>query len=177
MRERVVDRNTRREIPGMSMVTTDAEDLEQGIPVATASGTNLTAAMKNGHAPRAPTTPALKGGEPRAPALDDSSVLPVPSHAVLHQLSTSSIRNGVLGVGTTTRYRDKVITWYSCLIASSLTLLSVSNDDLLQTYVKLDALCCTIKTASCLLYCLLLITTHRSYVVSPITPIARYIDA
>ncbi|KAI4517879.1 5'-AMP-activated protein kinase beta subunit, interation domain-containing protein [Schizophyllum commune] len=110
MRERVVDRNTRREIPGMSMVTTDAEDLEQGIPVATASGTNLTAAMKNGHAPRTPTTPALKGGEPRAPALDDSSVLPVPSHAVLHHLSTSSIRNGVLGVGTTTRYRDKYLT-------------------------------------------------------------------
>lgn len=110
MRERVVDRNTRREIPGMSMVTTDAEDLEQGIPVATASGTNLTAAMKTGDHSRAPKSPAPKAGEPMAPVMDDTSVLPVPSHAVLHHLSTSSIRNGVLGVGTTTRYRDKYLT-------------------------------------------------------------------
>ena len=39
---------------------------------------------------------------------DDSSVLPVPSHVVLHHLSTSAIRNGVLAVGNTTRYRKKV---------------------------------------------------------------------
>lgn len=39
---------------------------------------------------------------------DDTSVLPVPSHVVLHHLSTSAIRNGVLAVGNTTRYRKKV---------------------------------------------------------------------
>jgi len=39
---------------------------------------------------------------------DDGSVLPVPSHVVLHHLSTSAIRNGVLAVGNTNRYRKKV---------------------------------------------------------------------
>ncbi|TFY66444.1 hypothetical protein EVG20_g4653, partial [Dentipellis fragilis] len=43
------------------------------------------------------------------PALaDDASVLPVPSHVVLHHLSTSAIRNGVLAVGNTTRYKKKL---------------------------------------------------------------------
>ncbi|KAJ3557573.1 hypothetical protein NP233_g11705 [Leucocoprinus birnbaumii] len=43
------------------------------------------------------------------PALtDDNSVLPVPSHVVLQHLCTSAIRNGVLAVATTTRYRKKV---------------------------------------------------------------------
>jgi hypothetical protein len=43
------------------------------------------------------------------PALaDDNSVLPVPSHVVLHHLSTSAIRNGMLAVANTTRYRKKV---------------------------------------------------------------------
>ncbi|GLB38643.1 putative 5'-AMP-activated protein kinase beta subunit, interation domain [Lyophyllum shimeji] len=41
---------------------------------------------------------------------DDASVLPVPSHVVLHHLSTSAIRNGVLAVGNTTRYRKKYLT-------------------------------------------------------------------
>ncbi|KAF8644655.1 hypothetical protein AX16_008315 [Volvariella volvacea WC 439] len=46
-----------------------------------------------------------------SPALtDDASVLPVPSHVVLHHLSTSAIRNGVLAVATTTRYRKKYLT-------------------------------------------------------------------
>lgn len=47
--------------------------------------------------------------------MDDSSVLPVPSHVVLNHLSTSSIRNvegkgrnGVIAVGSTVRYREKV---------------------------------------------------------------------
>ncbi|KAF8627378.1 hypothetical protein AX17_006193 [Amanita inopinata Kibby_2008] len=41
---------------------------------------------------------------------DDGSVLPVPSHVVLHHLCTSAIRNGVLAVGNTTRYREKYLT-------------------------------------------------------------------
>jgi hypothetical protein len=39
---------------------------------------------------------------------DDSSVLPVPNHVVLHHLGTSAIRNGVLAVSDTTRYNKKV---------------------------------------------------------------------
>ncbi|KAK7037241.1 galactose metabolism-related protein [Paramarasmius palmivorus] len=39
---------------------------------------------------------------------DDSSILPVPpSHVVLHHLCTSAIKNGVLAVGETIRYRQK----------------------------------------------------------------------
>ncbi|EAU86156.1 hypothetical protein CC1G_03367 [Coprinopsis cinerea okayama7 len=41
---------------------------------------------------------------------DDASVLPVPSHVVLHHLCTSAIRNGVLAVASTTRYRKKYLT-------------------------------------------------------------------
>lgn len=39
---------------------------------------------------------------------DDNSVLPVPNHVVLNHLGTSAIKNGVLAVGTTTRYHRKV---------------------------------------------------------------------
>lgn len=41
---------------------------------------------------------------------DDGSVLSVPSHVVLHHLCTSAIRNGVLAVANTTRYREKYLT-------------------------------------------------------------------
>ncbi|KAH7876097.1 hypothetical protein C8J55DRAFT_440399 [Lentinula edodes] len=41
---------------------------------------------------------------------DDASVLPVPSHVVLHHLCTSAMRNGVLAVGETIRYRKKFVT-------------------------------------------------------------------
>ncbi|KAG8969504.1 hypothetical protein FRC03_002365 [Tulasnella sp. 419] len=40
---------------------------------------------------------------------DDNSVLPVPTHVVLNHLGTSAIKNGVLAVGTTTRYHRKYI--------------------------------------------------------------------
>ncbi|KAK6904190.1 hypothetical protein I203_107706 [Kwoniella mangroviensis CBS 8507] len=43
-------------------------------------------------------------------ALDDNSILAVPNHVVLNHLTASAIRNGTLGVGTTTRYRKKYIT-------------------------------------------------------------------
>ena len=39
---------------------------------------------------------------------DDASVLPVPNHVVLHHLSTSAIKNGVLAVADTVRYKKKV---------------------------------------------------------------------
>lgn len=40
---------------------------------------------------------------------DDSSVLPNPNHVVLNHLSASSIRNNVLAVSATTRYRKKYV--------------------------------------------------------------------
>lgn len=40
--------------------------------------------------------------------VDDNSMLAVPNHVVLNHLTASAIRNGTLGVGTTTRYRKKV---------------------------------------------------------------------
>jgi hypothetical protein len=39
--------------------------------------------------------------------LDDNSILAVPNHVVLNHLTASAIKNGTLGVGTTTRYRKK----------------------------------------------------------------------
>ncbi len=87
------------------------------IPVMTASGTDVSAA-RHGHPipPSHSPVRTLVGGSTAAlgttaTALmlaDDASVLPVPSHVVLHHLSTSAIRNGVLAVGNTTRYKKKV---------------------------------------------------------------------
>jgi hypothetical protein len=87
------------------------------IPVTTASGTDVSAVVHGHSNPQ--TQPPLRtlighstaaiGTTAAALMLaDDGSVLPVPSHVVLHHLSTSAIRNGVLAVGNTTRYRKKV---------------------------------------------------------------------
>ncbi|KLO14770.1 hypothetical protein SCHPADRAFT_299262 [Schizopora paradoxa] len=94
------------------------------LPVTTASGTNLSGSTS--HRPssgmqmtstsdrdRTPTTTRIDHhstvGSITAVA-DDGSVLPVPSHVVLHHLGTSAIRNGVLAVADTVRYRKKYIT-------------------------------------------------------------------
>ncbi|WFD32823.1 hypothetical protein MSPP1_003874 [Malassezia sp. CBS 17886] len=46
-----------------------------------------------------------------APAIvDDNSVLPAPNHAVLNHLAASAIKNGVLAIGTVTRYKRKYVT-------------------------------------------------------------------
>ena len=39
---------------------------------------------------------------------DDNSVLTMPNHTVLNHLATSSIKNNVLAVSATTRYKRKV---------------------------------------------------------------------
>ncbi|OJT15160.1 hypothetical protein TRAPUB_8264 [Trametes pubescens] len=81
------------------------------LPVTTASGTDLTAALLPLQAAGPPTPPATQTKPWDGPGVsDDASVLPVPSHVVLHHLSTSAIRNGVLAVANTTRYRKKVST-------------------------------------------------------------------
>ena len=72
-----------------------------------------------------------------APGLaDDTSVLPVPSHVVLQHLCTSAIRNGVLAVGNTTRYRKKVnASWGTSGTLLTCVLPTVSHHNLLQTNV------------------------------------------
>lgn len=87
------------------------------LPVLTASGTDVIHMTHTGEpVPPAPTTPPPPVPRLDAPGLaDDASVLPVPSHVVLHHLSTSAIRNGVLAVASTTRYRKKVNSCYDFL--------------------------------------------------------------
>lgn len=64
--------------------------------------------------PSIPALPPINSAAPtpskfdEAVSADDNSVLPVPSHVILYHLSTSAIKNGVLAVGATTRYRTKV---------------------------------------------------------------------
>ncbi|KAI0074049.1 hypothetical protein K474DRAFT_1665873 [Panus rudis PR-1116 ss-1] len=104
---------------GAGMSNGHSESQQEGfpashtLPVVTASGTDVTALSgtpNTGDAP--PETSAVKkmatkldDGQGLA---DDASVLPVPNHVVLHHLSTSAIRNGVLAVANTTRYRKKM---------------------------------------------------------------------
>jgi hypothetical protein len=61
---------------------------------------------------------------------DDASVLGIPNHAVLNHLATSSIKNSILAVSATTRYKKKVppspspspAPWPGLLICSSMSL-------------------------------------------------------
>jgi hypothetical protein len=63
---------------------------------------------------RLPQQPSLPGflGKPilnaATPMKDDNSVLNMPNHTVLNHLATSSIKNNVLAVSATTRYKRKV---------------------------------------------------------------------
>ncbi|KAK0541447.1 galactose metabolism- protein [Tilletia horrida] len=72
------------------------------------------------HEPKMPAPPSLprqlekvilnSGPAGLAGAVDDNSVLPAPNHVVLSHLTASSIKGGVLAVGTTTRYKRKYVT-------------------------------------------------------------------
>ncbi|KAK3940822.1 hypothetical protein QBC46DRAFT_384304 [Diplogelasinospora grovesii] len=63
-----------------------------------------------------PTPPSLPGflGKPVLNAAtlikDDNSVLNMPNHTVLNHLATSSIKNNILAVSATTRYKNKYVT-------------------------------------------------------------------
>ncbi|KAL0944114.1 snf1 kinase complex beta-subunit [Colletotrichum truncatum] len=63
-----------------------------------------------------PTPPSLPGflGKPILNAAvlmkDDNSVLNMPNHTVLNHLATSSIKNNILAVSATTRYKNKYVT-------------------------------------------------------------------
>lgn len=70
-----------------------------------------------------PQQPSLPGflGKPilnaATPMKDDNSVLNMPNHTVLNHLATSSIKNNILAVSATTRYKRKV----SCIHSSCFT--------------------------------------------------------
>lgn len=73
-----------------------------------------------------PTPPTLPGflGKPilnaATPMKDDNSVLNMPNHTVLNHLATSSIKNNVLAVSATTRYKFKVSVFSSHIFNLSL---------------------------------------------------------
>lgn len=107
---------------------------DRPLPVTTASGTDVTSPNVASGRPMSPTmrptsplnphatpnnfnayassnsipTPQTYTQVPDIVVADDTSVLPVPSHVVLGHLGTSAIRDGVLAVGATVRYRQKV---------------------------------------------------------------------
>ncbi|KAJ7274149.1 5'-AMP-activated protein kinase beta subunit, interation domain-containing protein, partial [Mycena rebaudengoi] len=103
-----------------------------GLRVTTASGTDVTAPMPSmtamtptpgdAYANKAATHPQFGnvngtvssgvavGGGGTPLIADDPSVLQTPSHAVLYHLCTSSIRDGMIAVGASTRYRQKYLT-------------------------------------------------------------------
>jgi hypothetical protein len=67
-----------------------------------------------GHADNAPPPPSLPMMLQKVilntsnQMKDDASVLSIPNHAVLNHLATSSIKNSILAVSATTRYKKKV---------------------------------------------------------------------
>jgi hypothetical protein len=69
-----------------------------------------------------PQQPSLPGflGKPilnaATPMKDDNSVLNMPNHTVLNHLATSSIKNNILAVSATTRYKRKVTFYSACEI-------------------------------------------------------------
>ncbi|KAJ7617480.1 5'-AMP-activated protein kinase beta subunit, interation domain-containing protein [Mycena polygramma] len=94
--------------------------------VTTASGTDVSVPMmsftsaSNAGAAVPPPPPrqispgrgavSASGGGGTPLIADDPSVLQTPSHAVLYHLTTSSIRDKTIAVGTSTRYRQKYLT-------------------------------------------------------------------
>ncbi|KAF5360570.1 hypothetical protein D9756_005064 [Leucocoprinus leucothites] len=111
--------------PGTATTTTTTTTTTAN-PVPTVAITTPTSSTNRPPPTTATATPAASGSntgmtvsgsraitldmENMPPLTDDNSVLPVPSHVVLQHLCTSAIRNGVLAVASTTRYRKKYMT-------------------------------------------------------------------
>lgn len=79
-------------------VDDDDDDGENAIPAPPTLPRQLEKAILN-------SAPAAAAG-----SVDDKSVLPAPNHAVLHHLTASAIKSGVIATGCTVRYRKKYIT-------------------------------------------------------------------
>jgi hypothetical protein len=133
-RERDREGRSRAHVPsglGMTSTTPNGQEISPplALPVTTASGAEVMTLAPSASSPppageegaqltgHTPSKRLVNVARLDAPGLaDDASVLPVPSHVVIHHLSTSAIRNGVLAVANTTRYRKKVtlvplLTW------------------------------------------------------------------
>ncbi|KAJ6508296.1 hypothetical protein C8R45DRAFT_816390 [Mycena sanguinolenta] len=79
--------------------------------VTTASGTDVSVPMMSFSAAGYTSGPGSKAGTSAPPLIaDDPSVLQTPSHAVLYHLCTSSIRDKMIAIGASTRYRQKYLT-------------------------------------------------------------------
>ncbi|KAJ7250013.1 hypothetical protein B0H12DRAFT_1019336 [Mycena haematopus] len=82
--------------------------------VTTASGTDVSVPMMSfssaGAGNGGAGSGAGAGGVGTPLIADDPSVLQTPSHAVLYHLCTSSIRDKMIAVGASTRYRQKYLT-------------------------------------------------------------------
>ncbi|KAE8258347.1 hypothetical protein A4X13_0g1733 [Tilletia indica] len=111
-----------REIPEVIVQAQIAEELErERLEAAAASGAPQHSNHDHHHnqssLPAPPSLPRQlekvilnSGPAGLAGAVDDNSVLPAPNHVVLSHLTASSIKGGVLAVGTTTRYKRKYVT-------------------------------------------------------------------
>ncbi|KAI0685632.1 5'-AMP-activated protein kinase beta subunit, interation domain-containing protein [Cytidiella melzeri] len=122
------DRDGRTKGPSHLGMTTNAHDVgvdhegngtHLALPVVTSSGMDVTAMYgspsligerEEGGAKKMSNTGVVNKLVDVLALADDASVLPVPSHVVLHHLSTSAIKSGVLAVANTTRYKKKYIT-------------------------------------------------------------------
>lgn len=82
-----------------------------------------------------PSPPSLPGflGKPilnaATPMRDDNSVLNMPNHTVLNHLATSSIKNNVLAVSGTTRYRNKACFLRQLMLLRLIDILVCDNDN------------------------------------------------
>ncbi|KIK68136.1 carbohydrate-binding module family 48 protein [Collybiopsis luxurians FD-317 M1] len=114
-RQREREREKDREVPSPAGAS---------LPVTTASGTDVTRGMR-AHTEAEQMVPVMEAldstespSEAAALAMasiaDDTSILPIPSHSVLHHLATSLIREaglgGVIAVASTVRYKKKYLT-------------------------------------------------------------------
>jgi len=83
---------------------------------------------------------------------DDASVLGIPNHAVLNHLATSSIKNSILAVSATTRYKKKVCFYRITRRSGDQSLTSwwgaVRHNDLVQSCVRAGGI-----APDCLLGC------------------------
>ncbi|KAF9525489.1 5'-AMP-activated protein kinase beta subunit, interation domain-containing protein [Crepidotus variabilis] len=90
--------------------------MEGNVPIATSPpplppSTSASASNTTPSSPAPAGSRAITIDTANMPSLtDDASVLAVPSHVVLHHLCTSAIKNGVLAVASTTRYKKKYLT-------------------------------------------------------------------
>lgn len=89
--------------------------------------------------PNPPTLPSFLGKPILNHATlikDDNSVLNMPNHTVLNHLMTSSIKNNILAVSGTTRYKDKVCLSRPRHDLTASHMSSVRYDHCLQAHVR-----------------------------------------